>query len=254
MTVGRYRAFALLCALARVAPSQQNPHDAQPERPTVATHAGTVARGWLEIETGVEADRIDRATSLAVPTTVKIGLAPRLQLSLVGSIVNATSSPSAIDAAVGLKWRLTDSLPIVGAFAILPAIQLPLGSVDRGSGTTEASLLIISSRHFGDIEMDLNAGYSRRIDNSSTAPRTTSVWSASFGGPLWRAFGWVGEIYGYPGTGGFSGSSPIVAILAGPTYTEKPWLVFDAGVIVPIGGPQPHAVYAGATYNVGRIF
>ena len=30
----------------------KDPHAAQPERPTVATHAGTVARGWFEIETG----------------------------------------------------------------------------------------------------------------------------------------------------------------------------------------------------------
>jgi hypothetical protein len=254
MTAGRYRVFVLLCTLARVAAAQQNPHDAQPERPTVATHAGTVARGWLEIETGVEADRMDGATSLVVPTTLKIGLAPRLQLSLVGSMVNATSSPSAIDAAVGVKWRLADSLPVVGAFAILPGLQLPVGSVDRGSGTTDAWLLLISSRHFGDVEMDLNAGYARRIDNSPTAPKTTTVWTASFGGPLWRAFGWVGEVYGFPGTSGLNGSSPIVAVLAGPTYTEKPWLVLDAGVIVPIRGPQPHAVFAGATYNVGRIF
>src|SRR5207247_3724752 len=27
-----------------------DPHAAQPERPTVATHAGTVAPGWIEIE------------------------------------------------------------------------------------------------------------------------------------------------------------------------------------------------------------
>jgi hypothetical protein len=27
----------------------------------------------------------------------------------------------------------------------------------------------------------------------------------------------------------------------------------DAGVIVPVSGPQPHALYAGAVYNVGRM-
>jgi hypothetical protein len=30
--------------------------------------------------------------------------------------------------------------------------------------------------------------------------------------------------------------------------------VFDAGVIIPVTGPQPHALYAGAVYNVGRIW
>jgi len=30
--------------------------------------------------------------------------------------------------------------------------------------------------------------------------------------------------------------------------------VFDAGVIVPVTGPQARALYAGAVYNVGRIW
>jgi len=34
-----------------------DPHEAQPERPTVATHAGTVAPGWVEFEAGSEFDR-----------------------------------------------------------------------------------------------------------------------------------------------------------------------------------------------------
>lgn len=34
----------------------------------------------------------------------------------------------------------------------------------------------------------------------------------------------------------------------------RKWLVLDAGVIVPVAGPQPHAVYMGATYNVGPAF
>jgi hypothetical protein len=31
------------------------------------------------------------------------------------------------------------------------------------------------------------------------------------------------------------------------------WLVFDAGVIVPIEGPQPKAIYAGGVYNIGHL-
>ena len=61
----------LLCVLAGLAVSvtlpaavlaqttESNPHDAQPERPSVATHAWTVAPGWIEIEAGTEFDRYD---------------------------------------------------------------------------------------------------------------------------------------------------------------------------------------------------
>lgn len=60
-----------------------DPHAAQPERPTVATHAGTVATGWFEIEAGTELDRYaDRSRGEVAPVSVKLGLAPCLQLSL----------------------------------------------------------------------------------------------------------------------------------------------------------------------------
>src|SRR5437868_4747566 len=69
------------------ADTSRDPHTVQPERPTVATHAGTVASGWIELETGIERDRLDpHATLLSTPTVFKIGLAPRVQLSLYGTV------------------------------------------------------------------------------------------------------------------------------------------------------------------------
>lgn len=60
-----------------------NPRDVMPERPTVATHAGTVATGIVEIETGVEVDHYDdESEGGLVPVVFKIGLAKRLQLSV----------------------------------------------------------------------------------------------------------------------------------------------------------------------------
>src|SRR5205814_8842252 len=64
------------------ADTSKDPHAAQPERPTVATHAGTVAPGWLELETGGERDRLaPSATLISTPTVFKIGLASRVHLS-----------------------------------------------------------------------------------------------------------------------------------------------------------------------------
>lgn len=67
-------------------------------------------------------------------------------------------------------------------------------------------------------------------------------------------FGWVFECFGVPGTGGRFGQAPTVAILAGPTLLAIQSLALDAGVNVPVRGPQPHALYAGLAYNVGPIF
>jgi hypothetical protein len=241
---------------AAAADSSKDPHAAQPERPTVATHAGTVAPGWLEIETGAERDRIDpNNTALSTPTVFKIGLAPRVQLSLYGTVVRPPDGSARLgDAAVGVKWRLADDAPVLGDFAILPAIKFPTGSSETGTTTTDASLLLISSHQFGDVAMDLNVGYTHRNGNGSSAPTSATLWTASFGGPFTGPLGWVAECYGLPRTSGPSGAPSIVALLAGPTLTVRSWLVLDAGAIIPLTGPQPHALYAGVTYNVGRIW
>src|SRR5207248_820985 len=46
-----------LCRWQPVLAQARDPHEVQPERPTVATHAGTVAPGWIELEWGSEWDR-----------------------------------------------------------------------------------------------------------------------------------------------------------------------------------------------------
>jgi len=243
-------------ASATAADSAKDPHTAQPERPTVATHAGTVAPGWLEIETGVERDRVDAGASvLSTPTVAKIGLARRVQLGLIGTVVRPPHAPAAFgDMAVGVKWRIAEDAPLLGDVAVLPAVKFPTGSAETGTRTTDESVLLISSHDLGGVAMDLNAGYTRRGGNGQNVPKNATLWTASFGGPLAGRVGWVAECYGLPGTGGPSGAPPLVGFLAGPTLGVEKWLVFDAGAIVPVAGPLSRALYAGAVYNVGRMW
>ena len=229
----------------------------QPERPTVATHAGTVAPGWAEIEAGVELDRYaDRSRGGSAPMLIKLGLATHLQLSVQTPVVRAPGQVSTGigDVVVGVKWRLVDDAPILGDFAIFPSVKAPTGSTSAGAGTgtTDVSVLLISSHSLRSVAMDLNAGYTRRSGAGRRAPREATVWTASLGGPARGRLGWVAEIYGYPATSGPARSDSIVAFLAGPTLQVRPWIVLDAGVILPLVGPQPRAAYAGLTYNVGR--
>ena len=235
-----------------------DPHAAQPERPTVATHAGTVAPGWLEIEAGGEFDcYADRTHGVGVPILFKVGLAPRLQLSVLTPLAGPPTGAAGIgDVSVGVKWRLLTGAKVLGDFAIEPAIKAPTGSTasGAGTGTTDVNLLVISSHALGPVAMDLNVGYTRRGGDGAAAPRDATVWTASFGGPWRGPAGWVAELYGYPATSGPAGADAIVALLVGPTWEVRSWLVLDAGVIAPIAGPQPRAAYIGVTYNVGRLW
>jgi hypothetical protein len=236
-----------------------DPHAVQPQRPTVATHAGTVAPGWLEIEAGSEFDRYDdRSRGGSAPLLAKIGLAPRVQLELSVPVVRPPESETTGvgDFSIGVKMRLLEDAPVVGNFAVLPSVKLPSGSADSGTGTgtTDVNVLLISSHALGAVAMDLNVGFTRRGGDGTVAPRNATLWTASFGGPARGWLGWVAELYGYPATSGPAGADSIVAVLAGPTFTVREWLVLDAGAIVPIAGPQPRAFYAGVTYNVGRLW
>ena len=257
--------LAIACAAVAAAPAhaQQadqespDPHAAQPERPTVATHAGTVAPGWTEIEMGVERDRYEDATHGGqAPILLKVGLAPRLQLSLqaFGVVAPGGTGQGIGDSSIGVKWRFAEHTRAGGNLAVLPSIKFPTGSLAKGTGTgtTDVGLLLISSRTIKGVAIDLNVGYTRRSRATADTPRDAAVWTASFSGQPWGPVGWTAEMFGYPALQ--SGSESIVALLFGPTWEVRSFLVLDTGVIAPLTGPQPRALYAGVTWNIGKLW
>ena len=84
-----------------------------------------------------------------------------------------------------------------------------------------------------------------------TAPKSAGVWTASFGFPLIGHLGAAVEMFGYPHTTGPLGGKGIAALLIGPTFLARDWLTFDAGIVAPMVGPQPRAIYAGLVWNLG---
>lgn len=250
------------CALATSLAAQepaQNPRAVQPERPTVATHAHTVAPGYLEIEAGVEGDRYDAgARSWLAPVVAKLGLASHVQLNIA---TTAFSRAPAIgqerglgDLGVGVKWRLLDQHPLLGDFAILPSLKLPTGSTDRGTGTgtTDLGLTLISSYDFGLVALDLNAAWTRVGATSSASATNAALWTASFGAAVTDRFAWVAELFGAPTVDGSAARSS-VELLTGPTWLVSPALNLDAGVIAPLRGDRPNALYLGLVWNAGRL-
>jgi hypothetical protein len=247
----------MLLAAAATAAAQQDPRTAQPERPTVASHAYTVAPGYLEIEAGVQEARPGSASQLTAPVVAKIGLAPRLQLELQGgyarNAIPGATKAGTTDLAVALKQRVLDDAPVVHDFSVQGSIKFASGARGAGTGTTDVSLLLISSRPIGAAELDLNAGYTRRSGDGATVPTSATLLTASVGSPICGPVGGVAELFGYPGTGGAAGTSTQVGFLFGPTLQVKPWLVLDAGAVLNVRNMGANALYAGVTYNAGRV-
>ncbi|MDB4913487.1 MAG: hypothetical protein JWM95_1131 [Gemmatimonadetes bacterium] len=235
-----------------------DPRLVQPERPTVATHAHTVAPGYVEIESGIEGDRASAGKrSYFAPTVTKIGLTSHVQLNLSTPFVfsGPGQSSGVGDMSIGVKWRLVDDNPVLGDFALLPAVLFPTGSSSKGTGTDAygASLTAIASYEVNGIAIDLNAAYAG-MRSTGTIPSTQSaLWTASFGAPVTGKLSWVLEFFGQPTIDG-SGAVSTAAILTGPTYLVKPWLNLDVGIIAPFHGDMSNAIYAGMVWNVGSLF
>ncbi len=253
--------LAALLAGAGVLSAQTPPwHVAQPERPTVATHAYPVAPGVLEIEAGVQVFRPDGYSETDAPVVLKFGAARGLQVEASWGWTRTRTAGEApvsgvTDLTIAPKVPLLHNAPVLANFSVQPALKLPTGSLARGTGTgtTDVGLLLISSRTLGRVSVDLNAGITRRSGDGSNAPRTATFLTFSSGYDLGHSWGWVLELFGYPGTAGAAGKPPQLGLLTGPTLTLRPWLVLDLGVVANVEGFPGNSVYAGVTWNAGRI-
>jgi hypothetical protein len=250
--------LALLLAPAVLAGQEpRDPRSVRPERPTVATHAYPVAPGILEIESGVEVDRFDdRSHAVLAPTNVKLGLSSRAQLNVYLPLAAPGGASLGVgDVGAGVKWQLVEGHPVLGSFAVLPALKAPSGSASagRGTGTTDVSLTLISSREIGPVSLDLNVAGTLRSGDGTAAPRHATLWTASFGIPVSGRLGWALELFGYPATSGPAGTPAYSAVLTGPALVGRR-LAVDAGIIVPFAGRQTFGLYAGAVWNAARLW
>ena len=260
----RFALVALLLVLSVTVPSslgaqeEPDPRAVQPERPTVATHAHTVAPGYFEIESGVEGDRVSSGTRAWVaPSVLKVGLTRHTQLNVSSAAYTsgAGQSSGVGDVTLGLKWRLLDNHPLLGDFALLPTVKLANGSATAGTGTgtRDLGLTVIASYEIGSVAMDLNATYTR-VGAGDGAPATdAALWTASFGAPVAGSVSWVAELFGTPTIDG-SGTPSGVALLTGPTLLVSPALNLDLGLITPLRGELRNALYAGVVWNLGSPF
>lgn len=251
--------MVLLSAAGHAQAPTNDPRTVQPERPTVATHAHTVAPWYVEFEAGVQGDRYARgARAYNAPIVTKIGLASHVQLNIGTPVVFAADpigqATGLGDVNVGLKWRLMDDAPLLGDFAVIPSIKLANGSSERGtgSGTTDVAITVISSHSFGPVAMDVNGILTRVGASSTSASGKSALWTFSFGFPVAGRLSWVAEVFGQPTIDG-SGAASTAALLTGPTLLLDRAFNVDVGLITPFHGDMPNAIYAGLVWNAGRL-
>ncbi|MFA6165639.1 MAG: hypothetical protein WC700_03415 [Gemmatimonadaceae bacterium] len=242
----RYAAAVfLLLAVPLPAQTAAEAARARPERPTVTAHAVAVARGYLELEAGAATTRQAGAADQAMILTTKFGLADRLQLTITSSLTRTVERVTGADPVyAGVKWQLGALREGKPLFAVTPGITFSNGP--RRDRDPAVSLTALYSQSFGPVALDLNAAATRlnRIED-----RVPYLWAASAGGPIAGALGWGVELWGEA-----SDDTPTSTNLLGFVgYTVRPWVVLDAGFTTPVDGGAGTTLYAGVTWNLGRV-
>jgi hypothetical protein len=225
------------------------PRAANPERPTVATHAYTVAPGYAELEQGARAFGLNGfGEGTAWDLNLKIGLRPGVQLGIFGPAYVRTGAGSGVGD-VGASLKLRRTLSSRTAVALVPAVTAPTGDAVRGlgAGRTLGSLVgVVSSDLPAGVHVDLNAG-------PVGIGAGKAQWFTSFG----LAHGGIGpagvavELFDF--TGGGAGPRQR-GFLAALMLTVADWVVVDAGGVRGLVDGTPDQVFLGVTTNLGRIF
>src|SRR2546429_3821308 len=244
---GWFAIAAVLSAYPPIRLSAQSAHAANPERPSVATHAYTVVPGYMELEQGVRAQGFGNfRDQTSWEFNLKIGVARPVQLGLFGTGYNRTGEGNGVGD-VGVALKLRRDLSSTHAVALVPAVTLPTGdqSLGLGAGRVLGSLIAVwSFERGGLLHGDLNAG-----PVGIGAGRPQALGTASFGRAL-GSWGVAAEIYGYSSGGTGPGQG---GLLGAVTVRPAEWLVVDGGGVAGLGAGRDQ-LFLGVTTNLGRIF
>ena len=229
----------------------QSPRTANPERPTVATHAYTVAPGYAELEQGVRAfgfGLTDLGEATAWDFNLKIGVRPDLQVGFFGAGYVRTGAGAGVGD-VGLSLKVSQAVSSKAAIAIVPAMTVPTGDAGRelGAGRTLGSIVgVLSADLPAGVHFDANAG---PVGLGAGAPQWfTSIGLAHGGvGPVGVAV----ELFDF--TDGGAGPRQR-GFLAALMVTVADWVVMDAGGVYGLVDGTPDQLFLGITTNLGRIF
>jgi len=221
---------------------------AVPNRPTVSTPAQPVQLGVLETEWGVDA----ASSHQDINGLLKFGVTTNLELRFANDPVTADSGTHGFgDLSAGFKYRLTSDHNHQPSVAFMYMFKAPSAGNLLGSGYPDNSLTLLVSKDVGKHHFDYNLignllGTQNGWDHNFV---NALAWSY----PLLRNWGVDAELSGVSrSSAGLPGSAQLIL---SATYTARPRLVLDIGMMGRLTGPIPRAMFmAGVTYSVAELY
>ena len=226
----------------------QNDLTAVPNRPTVSTIAQPVQVGVFETEWGVDA----AASHQDVNGLFKFGATTNLELRFANNPITADSGTHGFgDILAGFKYRLTPDHGSQPSIALMYMFKAPTAGDILGSGYADHSLTLLVSKDIGKHHFDYNL--IANLLGTRTGLDHNFVHALAWSHPVRGNWGLDGELSGVtPSGSGLPGSAQF--ILSG-TYTARPRLVFDLGMMGRFTGPIPRSMFmAGMTYSIADLY
>jgi outer membrane putative beta-barrel porin/alpha-amylase len=251
-------ALTLNCSVGALA--QEPRQDVEPDRPDVTNGTHIVDIGLLQIELGGLFTRAaPNNRQLGTPFTARVGLTDWLEArigtdGLLTQTDGFTSVTGIGNMQIGAKLRLWADPGGIPVLSILPTVNVPAASVDKGlgSGVADYTLAVLTGTDIGrHAHVDVNYGIGEigSGDGGHFVQHLVSLSASDAISDNWNPYI---EAYWFSRQDSEGGS--VTAIDAGAIYELGARYALDGGVQIGISSNAPaFAAFGGVSIIVGNI-
>ena len=241
-------------------PPLQTEEPIEPDRPDVTNGTHIVDVGLLQLEFGgIYSSVAPGLRAFGSPFTARVGLFEWLEarVGMDGLLIQQGDAPATGfgNVNVGAKLRLWADPGGVPVLSILPTVNIPTASAQKGlgSGSPDYTLVLLTGTDFltrGHVDFNWGIGAMGAGNGQPHFKQQLGSVSASMSaGEHWDPYF---EAFWYSTTVPDGGA--MTAIDAGAIYTLNPRLAFDGGFQVGLSGGAPWlSVFAGVSMVVGDV-
>ena len=231
-----------------------------PDRPDVTNGTTIVEEGLLQVEVGVQHTRLGTQHNSGTPVTFRVGLFEWLEArastdGFLHQSDNGSSVSGAGNVQLGAKLRLFADPGGVPVLSILPTVNLPIASANKGlgSGVLDATLIILTGTDVGRTShLDVNYGIGAIGTGQGRPHFAQQLVSASFSHSLTERLSPYVEGFWFSRQDPDGG--PVVSVDTGLIQAFTTRFAIDGGIAFGLTDAAPDlTVFAGLSVIIGDV-
>lgn len=229
-----------------------------PCRPLKTEDTGTTPCGKPALELSLEFSRLENNDKeYALCSVFNYGLTDRLDVGFEIPLVflnpsDGNSEKGLGDIVLRMKYRLVDETDFHPGFLIKPTFKVPNGNDNKGlgSGKSDAGILLVLSKTFGNFATYLNTGYNMLdLPKDKFWSDNTIFFGLGFSQPVNKRFSLLGELTYEPNFNS-QRSDDTFDVVWGMVYTLNTSITLDFALRSGLtDASQDYSIISGITVN-----